>query len=188
VQFAVDIALPNDLVGRLDSGQVQAVVLDAAPPRRAYDVIELPHERVVAVCAFDHPLHMESVVSFADMVGHPLIVPPRGAALRRYLDDLLRRSDGDARPAQIVLETTSVLAALDGARAGLGIAFVPAHAATLVPDVAVLGVSGMALEQTWYLVRQRGAAPHRAMEALWNFIAASLQSQGTEGIEVVEEP
>jgi len=187
VQFALDIGMPDDLLGWLDSGQVQAVVLDAEPRRRAYDVAELHREPVVAVSAHDHPLRTKSAVLFAEVAEQHLIMPPRGVALRRQLDDLLRRHGSEVRPTQTVLETTSVLAVLQGVRTGLGIAFVPAHTVTLAPDVTVLAVSGMALEQSWYLVRQRGAGVHRAMEALWNFIVASLGSQGTEATELVEE-
>ncbi len=180
VQFAVDIAVSDDLLGWLDSGQVQAVVLDTEPRRRAYDVVELDREPVVVVCAHGHPLRTKAAVSLVDVVEQHLIMPPRGVTLRRHLDDLLRRYGSEVRSTQIVLETSSVLATLHGVRTGLGVAFVPQPAVALVPDVAVLPVANLALEQPWYLVRQRGAAPHRAMDALWSFTGALRGAPGTE--------
>ena len=183
VQFAIDTGLPDDLLGWLDNGQVQAAVLDAEPRRRTYDVVALCSDPIVAVVAANHLLHAQGSVQVADLTQQRMIVPPRGVALRRALEDLLRRHGSELPSAQIVVETGSVLAALHMVRAGLGVAFVPAPDAALVPGVAVLSVPTLALEQGWYVVRQRSAVAQRAVDALWNFVAASSHPQAPEGSE-----
>lgn len=178
VQFAFDIGMPDDLVTWLDSGQVQAIVTDDHPRRRTYDVLELQSEPVVALSLEHDPLHTQAPLSLLQVTQQPpLILPPRGVALRRNLEDLLRRHGGELTPAQIVLETDSLLVALEAVAAGLGVAFAPQHYATLVPNVAVLAVPELVLDQVWYLVRQRGSAANRAVEALWNFVVETLEQQ-----------
>lgn len=183
VQFAIDTGLPDDLLGWLDSGQVQAVVLDAEPRRRAYDVVGVCSEPIVVVAAADHPLFTHGSVGIADLAQQRIVVPPRGVALRRMVDDLLRRHGGELVPTQIAVETGSVLAALHAVRAGLGVAFVPAPDATLVPGVAVLPMPALALEQPWYFVRQRSAVAQRAVDALWNFVAITTGTASTTETE-----
>jgi DNA-binding transcriptional LysR family regulator len=179
VQFAIDTGQPDDLLRWLDNGQVQAVVLDAEPRRRAYDVVALCSDPIVAVAAADHPLHAQDSVAVANLAQQHMIVPPRGAALRRMVEDVLRRHGSELVAAQIVVEGGSVLATLHAVRAGLGVAFVPAPDAALVPGIAVLPVPALALEQPWYFVRQRSAVVQRAVDALWNFVTETTGTAPT---------
>jgi DNA-binding transcriptional LysR family regulator len=183
VQFAIDTGLPDDLLGWLDNGQVQAVVLDAEPRRRAYDVVPVCNDPIVAVAAAGHPLHAHGSVEVVDLAQQRIIVPPRGVALRRAVEDLFKRHGGELAPTQIVVEAGSVLAALHVVRAGLGVAFVPAPDAALVLGVVVLSVPGLALEQPWYFVRQRSAIAQRAVDALWNFVAGTTGTASTTATE-----
>lgn len=187
VQFAVDTGAPDALLGWLEREQVQAVVLDAAPPQRMHHVLAVRREPVVTVCALDHPLRTASNVSFAEIAEQHLILPPRSMALRRALDELFRRHGGELFAGQIVLETAGVLGALQGARAGMGVTFVPAQLATSVPDVAVVPVHDLLLEHTWYLVRQHGTT-QRAVEAWWNFVAASVEAEESDATEPGAQP
>lgn len=171
VQFAFDIGMPEEMIAWLDAGQVQAIITDEQPRRRAYDVIELSNETIVVLCAQEHPLEHEDNVSLPMLAQHTLIVPPRGVTLRRNLEEALRRQSVELTPPQIVLETGSLLATLEAVVAGLGIGFVPQHAVSLAPNVAVLPVPELSLEQSWYLVRQRGSTANRAVEALWSFLS-----------------
>lgn len=180
VQFAFDIGMPDDLLAWLDSGRAQAVVTDEHPRRRSYDVLELWNEPIVALSNPTHALQ-HTTPALADVVQQRLIIPPRGVALRRSLEDVLRRHDIELAPLQIVLETDSLLVMLESVAAGLGIAFVPLRYATLLPDVAVLAVSDLALEQAWFLVRQRGSTTNPVVEALWRFIVETLSAERLEG-------
>jgi DNA-binding transcriptional LysR family regulator len=183
VQFAFDIGMPDDLLAWLDSGQLQAIVTDEQPRRRTYDVLELASEAIIALSAHDHPLHTQESVALLEVSQQPLVVPPRGVALRRSLEDVLRRHGGELTPTQIVLETDSLLVTLEAVAAGLGIAFVPQRYATQVPDVAVLLVPELVLEQAWYLVRQRGSAANRAVDALWSFVVEMSKHPNDETAE-----
>lgn len=177
VQFAFDIGMPEDLLAWLDNGQVQAIVTDDHPRRRAYEVLELRSEAIVALGMHEHPLCQHDQVSLLELAQQSLIVPPRGVALRRNLEDLLRRHGGELQSAQIVLETDSLLVALEAVTAGLGIAFAPQQYVTLAPNVVTLAVPDLTLDQTWYMVRPRGSATNRAVEALWKFVVETSENQ-----------
>jgi DNA-binding transcriptional LysR family regulator len=168
VQFAVDVGLAERLYGWLERGQVQVVLVDEHPRRRTYDVLELGRETIVCIAGRGHRLIAEPPADLAELGAEPLILPQRGMALRRAIEDQLRRQGVAAGQTQIVLETDSVAAALAAAREGLGIAFVPRSRAPRTRDLGVITLPAR-LEQHWFLVRQRTGASNRAVDELWDF-------------------
>jgi DNA-binding transcriptional LysR family regulator len=183
VQFAVDVGLAQRLLGWLDNGQVQAALLDEHPRRRTYDVLELGSEAVVAVAARDHALLSQAEAALSDLVLYPLILPQRGMVLRRRLEDLLRRHGIVLEQSQVVLETDSITVATHAVVDSMGIAFIPQSRAPKTPDLGIISLPDLQIEQAWFLIRQRSTITNRAVEALWSFAAgdagrAVLNQQG----------
>jgi DNA-binding transcriptional LysR family regulator len=166
VQFAVDVGLAERLFSWLERGQVQLVLVDDHPRRRTYEVLELGSEPIVCVAARGHRL-IGNAPALAELAREALILPQRGMALRRALEDLFRKSAG-SEPLQIVLETDSSTTATQAAADGLGVAFVPRSRLSKQRDIGVIDLA-FPLAQSWFLVRQRGGAASRAVDELWDF-------------------
>jgi DNA-binding transcriptional LysR family regulator len=169
VRFAVDIGLSDQLLTWLGNGQVQAVLLDEHPRRRTYDVLELGDEPIVCIAPRGHVLLQQSDVLLPDLESYGLILPQRGMALRRVLEDLFRRQGIALGQLQVILETDSITAAVQAVVDGLGLAFVPRSRAPKTRDLGLVPIAGLALGQAWHLVRQRGGTVNRAVEELWDF-------------------
>ncbi len=169
VQFAVDVGLAEHLFTWLGNGQVQAVLVDEHPRRRAYDVLELGGEPVACIAARGHELVRRASVSMADLSDCPLILPQRGMTLRRTLEDQFRRQGVGLGQLQVVLETDSAAVAAQAAADGLGVAFVPRIRLPKTRDIGGIALDGPPVEQPWFMVRQRGSAASRPVDELWEF-------------------
>ena len=172
VQFAVEYASSERLLQWLGDDTVQAVVVDEHPRRRSFEVLPLGREPVVCLAARGHAVLAASEPTVAILRDMPLILPPRGSALRRAFEDLLRRRGGAATGLSVALETDSATLAAQAAADGLGLALVPQHRAPKTRDLAVVGIAGLELEQTWYLVRSRTSDGARGVDDFWNFAAS----------------
>jgi DNA-binding transcriptional LysR family regulator len=132
------------------------------------DALPLGREKIVCIAARGHALLGSSQPAFAALRDVPLIVPQRGTALRRAIEDALRRRAGPGSSLPIVLETDSAALAAQAAADGLGIAFVPERRTPKSRDVGIVDVAGLQLEQSWFLVRTRGVDEGGALDELWN--------------------
>lgn len=169
VQFAVDVGLSERLFTWLGNGQVQAVLVDENPRRRTYDVLELGDEEVVCLASRGNALVRGEPITLAELRSCELILPQRGMVLRRTIEDMFRRQGVALGQLQVVLETDSTTVATQAAADGLGLAFIPRSRVPKTRDVGVVTIAGLAIEQPWYLVRQRGGAANRAVDELWDF-------------------
>ncbi|HEX6293311.1 MAG TPA: LysR family transcriptional regulator [Herpetosiphonaceae bacterium] len=174
VRFAVDVGLSDQLLTWLGNGQVQAVLMDEHPRRRTFDVLELGDEPIVCISSRSHALLRQNDVLLADLRDYALILPQRGMALRRMLEDLFRRQGMALGQLQVILETDSVVAAVQAAADGLGLAFVPRSRVAKTRDLGVVPIAGLELGQSWYLVRQRGGTINRAVDELWDFADSAV--------------
>lgn len=169
VQFALDIGLSERLFNWLGNGQVQAVLVDENPRRRTYDVLELGTDEIICLASRGHALVRAEAVGLAELRACTLILPQRGMALRRTIEDAFRRQGVALGQLQIVLETDSITGATQAAADGLGLAFIPRSRVPKTRDIGLVKLAGLTIEQPWYLVRQRGSAANRAVDELWDF-------------------
>lgn len=197
VQFAVDVGPAEQLLGWLANGQVQAALLDEHPRRRTYDVLELGGEEIAVVVGRTQPLARSgrlgravgtaARLELAELGGMPLILPHRGMALRRLVEDLFRRHGISAGQLDVVLETDSAAAALQAAADGLGAAIVPRSRVVKARRLAELQVDGL-LPQSWFLVRPRGGSASRAVDELWSFASSDESRRVFSGLGLEEPP
>jgi DNA-binding transcriptional LysR family regulator len=113
--------LPGLLSGQLNAAIIHLPVDDPellVEPLFAEDLLLLVHA--------DHPLADNDTMSIGELDGVPLLLPPKGAALRRVLDRAASNADISLR-AQAEVDGVRLLASL--AFDGYGAAIVPATAA-----------------------------------------------------------
>ncbi len=173
VQFTVDVGPSNIILNWLTERVVEGVIVDEHPRRRSLDVLPLGYETIVCLAARGHRLIQGEAPSVADLRAVPLIVPQRGTMLRRAIEDLLRRRIGATTDLEIALETDSTTLAAQAAADGLGIAFLPHHRVPRTRDIGIVPVSGLELEQSWFLVRRRGGEHDSVMDKFWNFASSA---------------
>jgi len=172
VQFSVEVGPAERLLPWLTEGHLHAVILDEHPRRRSLDVLPLGRESVICLAARGHITLSRPTVALAELRGVPLILPQRGSALRRGLEDLFRRRMGTMTSLVIALETDSTTLATQAAAEGLGLAFVPQSRMTKSRELGVVPIQGLELEQNWYLARGRGGDEGSAIDKLWGFAAS----------------
>ena len=153
-------ALGPQLIG----GQLDVALLNL--PVQDPDIVTelLFEEDLVLVAPLDHPLAEAAKLTFADVVEHELLVPPRGVSIRIELD----------RAAAQLGTQLKTRAEVDGLRLiaslvfeGFGIAVLPSSAVPQVlrDTVRTVPVSGLARRQVALARRRRGlpSAPTRAL-------------------------
>jgi DNA-binding transcriptional LysR family regulator len=86
------------------------------------------------------------------------------------IEDSMRRRGVTITETQVALECDSIAFALQGARNGLGLAFVPGSRLEHAHGLKAVALAGTALNQEWYLLRERGRSLPRAAQELYDFL------------------
>ncbi len=113
------------LEGQLDSGYVDVAVLNV--PHTSHDLLLVPlfEEELVLVAERGHPLLASGKVKVHDLAGIPLLLPLKGTAFRKELDDAVAPLDV-ALTARAEVDSTRLIASLTFE--GYGPAILPATA------------------------------------------------------------
>ncbi len=122
----------DELVQWLDTGTVDCAIL-VDPPTTPAGGVELVRDAFKAVVQTDHPYSTQAQVSLPELLEDPLLVSSSGCEPQiRHLHAL---SGVDYNPAQRVRELTTLLNMVDS---DLGVAVMPALAATMLPDTLTM--------------------------------------------------
>jgi DNA-binding transcriptional LysR family regulator len=132
------------LEAQLDTGHVDLAVLN--PPHTSQDLLLTPlfAEELVLVTSLDHPLATAGEISVLQLDGMPILLPYRGTAFRRELDEAVAPL-GISLVARAEVDSTRLIASLTFE--GYGPAILPA---TAVPRY---------LRDRWAIVRVREIPP-----------------------------
>jgi DNA-binding transcriptional LysR family regulator len=160
------------LVDQLEQRQIDLALVDEQQRRRGLFSQLLGTHEIVAVAPRGHALLQQETVVPGMLREERLILPLEPSSLRRGIEEALRRRGDASLSLQIALETDDPVAALEAARSGLGVAFVPASLVPPNDGVAVLSVQGLQLTQEWHLLRSRERETSRAVRELASLISA----------------
>jgi DNA-binding transcriptional LysR family regulator len=155
-----------------------------APVERPDLVLEpLAPDRVVLVCAPDHPWARRDSVALQELATEPFIVQQRGAGIRTVVEDRLRRAGLDPNAMSIVLEMGLMESAKQAVLAGGGVTFLSAWA--VVPELqrdalVEVTVEGLDIRRDFYTVRSRTRVLSRAAQALLAFLGQQY-GEGSSG-------
>ena len=128
VQVIILEASTTSLVPQLVTGHLDLAVVNLPVDDPEIDSAPLFEEELVLLATRESPLADRESVSFADLAGHPLVLPPKGTALRQDLDAEARRTGVTLLPQ----------AEIDGVRLMASLAF-EGYGSTIVPTTAVPG-------------------------------------------------
>jgi DNA-binding transcriptional LysR family regulator len=173
VNVELEVSLADALVDGLLDRRLALLLLEEQQRRRGMESLAMGAEQLALVAPTGHPLLKQEQVPPGVLREHGLVLPRAGAPLRRIIEDGLRRRGVAAADLQVSLEADSLTAIIQGARAGLGLAFVPK---TCLPGrgegLGSVDLAGNPLQQEWFLVRTRERSFPRAAQALYDFLAS----------------
>lgn len=132
-----DQVVASVLESRVDIG----VCYEPAPDA-ALSVEPLYDEELVLVVPADDPLAGRDI-ALSEVVGLPLIAPPRGFCLRAGIENALARA---SRTPRIVAEISALESICEAVRRGLGVTLLPAAYARRQPGMA--GLAAVRLDPT----------------------------------------
>ena len=118
----------NNLVLRLNSGEIDAAIVHLPLSTSDYDVTELFAEELVLIAHTKHELAHHDSITLKELAQHPILLAPRGTPLRRIID----------RAAANEGVAMNALAEIDGVRLMTSLAF-EGYGAAIVPASAIPG-------------------------------------------------
>ena len=117
------------------------------------------------------------MVTLRELRAEPLIVMQPGAAMRRLMDDELRRVGVRPRDLNVAMEMGLQESAKSAVEAGFGVAFLSATAVTkelALGTLAVAEVEQVDLSRDFYAVRHAGRRVSRVAEQFGEWCRAEL--------------
>jgi DNA-binding transcriptional LysR family regulator len=171
IMLELVIAPADALLEALGERSLGLVLIEEQQRRRGLELTALGGEQLVLLAPTGHSLLKQEQVPPGALRELPLVLPRPGSPLRRTIEEGLRRRGLPAAELHPVLETDSVVAMLQAARAGLGLAFVPRSCApTRGEGVGVIDLAGQPLQQEWFLCRARERSLPRAVQTLYDYL------------------
>ncbi|MEZ5258592.1 MAG: LysR family transcriptional regulator substrate-binding protein [Ilumatobacteraceae bacterium] len=143
-------------------------------------------EDLVIVTVATHPVARREEVSIASLAAHPLLLPPRGTALRRMVDRAAAAVDVELTTA-VEVDGVRLLTSL--AEGGLGPAIIPATSLPqpLPPTLRAVAVPELPRRVVGWVARRR-PAPTAAARATLALLRAGIARHGHEqpGVHVTD--
>jgi DNA-binding transcriptional LysR family regulator len=170
VALSVQVASSDLLLDALAEQQIALLLMEEQQRRRGWEAYMLGREPLHLLAAAEHPLLQEEEVPSGMLRDQPFILPSAYSPLRRMIEDSMRRRGVTITETQVALECDSIAFALQGARNGLGLAFVPGSRLEHAHGLKAVALAGTALNQEWYLLRERGRSLPRAAQELYDFL------------------
>ncbi|HMQ31174.1 MAG TPA: LysR family transcriptional regulator [Chloroflexaceae bacterium] len=171
VSLEIAVAPADALLDALAERSVALVLLEEQQRRRGLELTPLGGELLALLAPVGHALLKQEQVPPGVLRELPLALPRPGSPMRRTVEEGLRRRGVAVVDLRPVLETDSVTALLQAARAGLGLAFVPRSCAPVRGEgVGTVDLAGLPIQQEWFLARARERSLPRAVQSLFDYL------------------
>ena len=189
--IAVEVVLAplETLLEWLTTQQLHVLLVEEQQRKRGWEAHLLGSEPLALLAPRGNPLLQQEQVPPGALKGMPLVLPRRGAPLRRVIEDGLRRRGIGAAEMNIAIETDGTNMMVEAVRDGLGVAFVPQSCVPRGRDTGVIDLAGVNLQLDWHLVRSRERGAPRAIQELFSFITSrdSRRILAKDGLKVPPE-
>lgn len=173
IAVTVTLAPLETLLEWLAVQRVQVLLIEEQQRRRGWEAQILGAEPLILVAPRGHALLQQERVPPGMLRDVPLILPRAGTPTRRIIEDGLRRRNIGAGEITVSLETDGAALAIRAVRDGMGLAFIPQTRLPRGRDLGVVDLSGVNLQQDWYVLRSRERGAPRAIQELYGFLAGS---------------
>lgn len=174
VTLTIGVAPAEALLDALADRSVAIILIEEQQRRRGLETVPFGGEPIVLLAPSGHPLLKQEQVPPGVLREHPLALPLPGAPTRRVVEEALRRRGVLAPDLQPALESDSVTALVQAARAGLGLAFVPRSCAPVRGEgVGAIDLAGPPIMLDWFVVRARERGGPSAAQSLHDFLTGA---------------
>jgi LysR family hydrogen peroxide-inducible transcriptional activator len=174
----------TNLIPRLLAQHIDAVIVQLPVEEPEVSVEPLFAEDLLLLVHTDHPLAARDSIPLAELAGEPLMLPPRGTALRRGID---RAASGVGVELQAQVEIDGVRLLTSLAFEGFGAALVPATAVPswLTGEFKRIAVPELPRRVVGWVQRRRPSpgSPTRALQAVLREVVSS-QGAKQQGVHV----
>ncbi|PRR69028.1 HTH-type transcriptional activator CmpR [Moorella humiferrea] len=158
VEVVVEIADSQEVIRRLQSGEIDLGLVGAGGRGRNLTYSRLVEDEIVLIVPAGHRLSGLKNVTVKDLEGEPLVWREAGSGTRRVVEERLQKAGFNVNPDQIVMELGSTEAIVSAVEAGLGISLVSCWAAEKglkLGRLVAVPLQGVNLKRDLYLVRRR---------------------------------
>jgi DNA-binding transcriptional LysR family regulator len=171
VGLEIAVAPAEELLDALGERRVALALVEEQQRRRGFEAVAIGGEQLLLLAPSGHPLLKQEQVPPGVLREQPLALPRPGSPMRRAVEEALRRRGVLVADLQPALESDSVTALLQAARAGLGLAFVPRSCApTRGEGVGAVDLGGQPILLEWSVVRARERGGPSAAQSLYEFL------------------
>lgn len=174
VALEIAVAPAEELLDALGERRVALAMVEEQQRRRGFEAAAIGAEQLVLLAPSGHPLLKQEQVPPGVLRELPLALPRPGSPMRRAVEEALRRRGVLVADLQPALESDSVTALLQAARAGLGLAFVPRSCAPSRGEgVGAVDLGGQPILLEWSVVRARERGSSGAAQSLYEFLVGA---------------
>lgn len=178
VTVTLQVDSTDIIIERVLDRELELGVVGLKRAHRSLEFEPFLHDRVVLVVPSGHAFAGRTV-TLRELRAEPLIVMQPGAAMRRLMDDELRRVGVRPRDLNVAMEMGLQESAKSAVEAGFGVAFLSATAVTkelTLATLAVAEVEQVDLSRDFYAVRHAGRRVSRVAEQFGEWCRAELTS------------
>jgi DNA-binding transcriptional LysR family regulator len=169
VTLDVQVAPQPLLLAALGDGRIEIALVEEPQRRRGWESQLLGNEPLILLAPKGHALLQQDQPLPTTLRDYPLLLPRAGGALRRIIEDGLRRRGLPPTDLLVALESDSMTLLMQGVRAAMGLAFVPRSRLPGSRDVREVALADLALQQDWYALRARSRSGNQAVDELFAF-------------------
>ncbi len=188
IVLEVRVASGEVLLDALTSQQIAVLLMEEQQRRRGWESFFLGSENLVLLAPSGYPILEHEQVTPGMLRDYPLVLPCESSPLRRTIEDGLRRRGVSVQDLHIAIETDSVGMMLQGVQNAMGLAFVPASRIPADCTLDRVQLSGVPLQQEWYVLRLRERNAPRAVQELYTFLTGPTALGLLAKYGVREEP
>jgi len=169
ILFQMKEAGSSEIADDVLKGQLELGIVTLPLQSRELEIQLLTDDDIVLVARNDHPLSHKKKVSIKDLTGQPFVSFEGGTALRKIIDDAMRKAEIDI---QVVMELRSIPSILHMVATTGNLAFVSRMAVGSQPDVIEITVSGLQITRRMAIISRKHGSLSEASQA---FVSQLLQ-------------
>jgi DNA-binding transcriptional LysR family regulator len=189
ISVAVTLAPLDTLLEWLSSQRVHMVIADESQRRRGWETQSLGSEPLALLAPRGHAILQHEQVTPAMLRNQSFVLPRVGSALRRLIEEGLRRRGVSAAEILVALETDGSALMIRAVRDGLGLAFLPQSRIPRGREIGVVNLHGLNLQQEWFVVRSRERGAPRPVQEFFTYVTGQdgRVVLGKEGLKLSNE-
>jgi len=173
IRVRITVQNRDELLARLAAHDTDLAVMSHPPVEPGFAATAFaPHPHVIAA-APGHPLAGKRRIPLSVVAREPLLAREPGSATRLVMDQVFAEAGVVPR---VEMEIASNETIKQAAAAGLGVAFLSAHALRqelALGSLAILDVEGFPVVRQWYVVRRGDRRLPRIAQAFERFVLAN---------------